>query len=161
MHNYHTRQVLHRGSPDLPSRRRFLRSTALAGSALLLAACGLGTAIDRAYASGQTGTPQLPDTAAGRRFAAWLEAFNNADLGALQAWHGAALPSEQARERAIEDVLSRRRTGAYEPREILISEASRIAVLVFTTLTEQWLRIQIGPMGFGIQPAPGRGFGIG
>ncbi|MBI2760694.1 MAG: beta-lactamase family protein [Chloroflexi bacterium] len=66
----------------------------------------------------------------------------------------AALPAEQAHERAIDDVLARQRSGAYEPRDILMSEENRIVVLVFTTLTEQWLRIQLGPMGFMVQPAP-------
>ncbi|MBI2760693.1 MAG: hypothetical protein HYX51_04620 [Chloroflexi bacterium] len=70
MNNQHHRPAPHGVSLHLPNRRRFLRSAALTGSALLLAAGGLSGGIAKASNRSQNGTLQLPGTEAGRRLTA-------------------------------------------------------------------------------------------
>jgi hypothetical protein len=84
---------------------------------------------------GRASLPSLaiPETAAGRQFAAWLEAFNSADRQALIAYHERHFPYAVASR----DVSSIERehglslgTGGFAPRRFEESESHRLVVLL-------------------------------
>ena len=91
------------------------------------------TAATAAEGPGPSGGPALPDTAAGRRLARWLAAFNagdTGDAGALLDLYGGLVPGALAAMRATFDLLTRRAggrsrsTGCWSPPRIASSLCS-------------------------------------
>ncbi|WP_119717709.1 serine hydrolase domain-containing protein [Cognatilysobacter tabacisoli] len=104
--------------------------TALLALCLLLAAAP-GTCTAGASATGPSAAqpkhPALPDSAAGRVLADWLDAFNSGELAPLQRFH-AAHPRADA---SAQDELDwRLQTGGFEPVAIEVDLPHRAVVLV-------------------------------
>lgn len=88
----------------------------------------------------------IPDTAAGRQLAAWLQAFNSGDRQALIAYHERHFPYEVA-SRDVKGIerehgLSRG-TGGFEPRRFEESESHRLVVLLEERNRPQHARVTL------------------
>jgi D-alanyl-D-alanine carboxypeptidase len=97
-------------------------------AAVLLAACGC-------FAQ------QAPDTAAGKQFAAWLEAFNSGDRATLLQYLEKNYPQ---RAKDIDGVLHfRAMTGGFEFKKVESSEATKLTVLVKEKDSDQFARLSL------------------
>jgi CubicO group peptidase (beta-lactamase class C family) len=137
------------------SRRTLLRSSAVLGVTAAVALAGGPTSGHRAAAApASPGAPQIPDTAAGRQLALWLDAFNAADAGAMLDLYRSIASEEMAATPATFDLLARRAGGQVEVHRVLESTEDRVVALLYPPLTEQWLQVEVGgPMAMRLQPA--------
>jgi CubicO group peptidase (beta-lactamase class C family) len=104
----------------------------------------------------------FPDTAAGRAFGEWLQAYNAADIEGLRAFHRSHSPPEQVEGRTALDLLSRLETGGVDPHSVVRSSEHEIVLRGRSRLTELWLegRMALSPepphlvLGIGGRPIP-------
>ena len=98
-----------------------LASPRAARTLLALAACILSPAVHDAHAQ------QIPATAPGRQFSAWLDAANAADRAAMQAFIDAGRITFATVDQAL---ATARRTGGFDVKKVRSSTDSGIVVLV-------------------------------
>ncbi len=85
--------------------------------------------------------PEIPDTPAGKAFAAWLAAFNSADAAQLSAFDK-AYPREDAP--SIEQrLMFRERTGGFKLRRIEKSEPASITALLQENDSDTFARMEL------------------
>jgi CubicO group peptidase (beta-lactamase class C family) len=143
--------------PEAITRGALVRGGATLGGAAVATAWAAGRRVAAAPASpgGAGGGPEIPDTAAGRRLARWLAAFNAGDVEAMPAFHRTVASEELAVARATFDLMTRRAGGPAGVYRVLEAAEDRLVALLYAPLNEQWLRIEVGgPMGAGLWPAP-------
>jgi len=86
----------------------------------------------------QTSAPIIPDTAAGKQFAAWLTAFNSGDRAQMEALAGHFANSV---DRSTEGMLDfRQRTGGFDLKKIEESTATKITGLLQERNSDQMAR---------------------
>src|SRR5262245_28837852 len=88
-------------------------------------------------------TVKVPDTEAGRRFSAWLQAINSGDLKSLKAFHTASGAGDRAERRAQQDVGFYQQTRGLQVRKLVQSSEHEIAALVQSNLTEAWFQASL------------------
>jgi CubicO group peptidase (beta-lactamase class C family) len=88
-------------------------------------------------------TAKAPDTEAGRRFSAWLQALNSGDLKNLKAFHTASGAGDRVDRRAQQDFGFYRQTRGLQLRKVVQSSEHEIVALVQAELTEAWFQASI------------------
>lgn len=91
--------------------------------------------------------PAIPDTPAGRQFAAWLGAFNTGKLETMRRFiednfdrpPAGVLPADELAER---DTVTFRETGGFRVRKIVASSPAALTALVEGRLTGYWMQVQ-------------------
>jgi hypothetical protein len=121
------------------SRSRFV--TLLAAGLLGAALCGPARADDP-----KKQAPNLPDTPAGKQFAAWLKAHNSGDREALGRFVTATYAKSALKRDAVERRLAALRMIYDDNRELVLKKVERSAdheveALVQSPLTESWLLV--------------------
>jgi CubicO group peptidase (beta-lactamase class C family) len=92
-------------------------------------------------------TAQLPDTPAGRQFAAWLAAFNSGRREMMRRFiddHFTKPPdgSLPSGELADHDMVTFRETGGFLVRKVVSSSPAAVTALVEGRLTGYWMQVQ-------------------
>lgn len=133
-----------------------MRTTVLILFGLLCLAAGA----DRSRAADTP--PAIPDTPAGKQFAAWLQAFNSGKRETLRAFIEAHFAKEFLTRIPLNDHVDMQRSMYVEGRGLLLrriekSEANQIEAVVQTRLTEEWLRVHLAVAPDA--PYPVTGFG--
>lgn len=142
--------------------RRLPRYVTLLMSSSIVVAVALAPASspgqDAAQVSATTDVA-IPDTAAGRRFAAWLEAFNAGDAARLAAFRQAFAPGATAPPPEASLGL-RSRTGGFDLRKIVEASERRLVVVMEGRSDGQFARLTLDLdaedriLAMPIQPAP-------
>jgi CubicO group peptidase (beta-lactamase class C family) len=104
---------------------------------------GNGAPARTVQAQADGATVKVPDTEAGRRLSAWLQAFNTGDLKTIKAFHTASGAADRVDRRAQQDVGFYRQTRGLQLRQIVQSSDHEIAALVQANLTESWFQASI------------------
>jgi CubicO group peptidase (beta-lactamase class C family) len=91
---------------------------------------------------------KLPNTAAGRQFKAWLEAFNSGNAETIRQYLGANLTDAALKERPLQERVDRdlfvhQDTGGFKVTAIEQSSANEIVVAAKMKSKEKWVRVTI------------------
>lgn len=123
----------------VPSYVTLLMSSSIAVAAALAPASSLGQNAASVSASVELA---IPDTAAGRRFSAWLQAFNAGDAAALAAFGQSFVPGAAAPPPG--GLLGfRSRTGGFDLRKIVDAEERRLIVVMEGRSDGQFARLTL------------------
>ncbi len=84
--------------------------------------------------------PAIPDTAAGRVFSAWLEAYNSGDVATMQAFDSTHVP---VGPKLSYLASAREESGALKLRRIVSSDANALVVMLRGAESDSDVRVEI------------------
>lgn len=136
---------------------------ALTPSALALANGGSpdgGTGAPAARSASSAPAIPVPDTLAGQRFSAWLDAFNSGDAAVMRAFHSTPALPDRLEDRVMGDMQGYRETGGIDLYRVTADGPYQLKALGRARLTELWaeLTFRVNPeaphhiVGIGVVP---------